>query len=247
MKSVLRVLLFLMAFQVEVTVKAKSPQYRDPSQCLARELNCLFSVKKSVYQYLSADFNLHFTKDALVEKKGLNHFKLLEGVALVQTTAAEFIIETLYGTVTASSGDFWITPGAEGKIVLANVNSKLQVQLRDGQQLILPEGFQFWISGIKGDGKSAYGILEPIEYANLLPSLAKFHKGTKEEFHLTLAKLKLNHKKAVQAGAEIYQEGVDRKIASIQAQQKVLADKKRKENEEKRQLKEEFYRRTFER
>ncbi len=246
MKRFARIFLFLLFFQLEVSVKAKVPAYQDPSHCLAQGTQCIFSVKASVFQFLGPDYNLHLVRNSLFEKVDIQKLRYIEGVSLFQVNEKALEIETLYGLIQVNKGDFWLRSDGEDKIIISNVDSDLKIKLRDGQLVSLPEGFQFWISGIATDGKSKYGVLEPVDFASLLPSLAVFHKGSKEDFYLALAKLRLNHKKAVEQGALMYQEGVDRHLASVKAQEEAKALRQQQAAAEKRRVKELFFKRTFE-
>lgn len=246
MKRFARIFLFLLFFQLEVSVKAKTPTYQDPSHCLAQGTQCMFSVQTSVFQFLSPDYNLHLVKDSLFEKVENKKLKYIEGVSLFQVNDSPLAIETLYGTIQVNRGDFWLRSQEENRIVISNVDADLKITLRDGQTVFLPEGFQFWISGITTNGKSKYGVLEPVDFSSLLPSLAVFHKGSKEDFHLALAKLRLNHKKAVEQGSLMYQQNVDRHLASVKAQEEERALRQQRQAAEKRRIKEMFFQRTFE-
>lgn len=246
MKRFARIFLFLLFFQLEVSVKAKAPAYQDPSHCLAQGTQCIFSVKASVFQFLGPDYNLHLVRNSLFEKVDIQKLRYIEGVSLFQVNEKALEIETLYGLIQVNKGDFWLRSDGENKIIISNVDSDLKIKLRDGQLVSLPEGFQFWISGIATDGKSKYGVLEPVDFASLLPSLAVFHKGSKEDFYLALAKLRLNHKQAVEQGSLMYQEGVDRHLASVKAQEEAKALRQQQAAAEKRRVKELFFKRTFE-
>ncbi len=247
MKRFARIFLFLLFFQLEVSVKAKAPAYQNPSHCLAQSKEqCVFSVKASAFQFFGPDYNLHLTKDSLYEKIDVQKLKYIEGISLFQVNSKSLSIETLYGVIHVNKGDFWLRSSENNKIIISNVDSDLKIVLRDNQVVSLPEGFQFWISGIATNGKSKYGVLEPVDFASLLPSLAIFHKGSKEDFYLALAKLRTNHKKAVEQGSLMYQQGVDRHLASVKAQQEEKELREQQRAAEKRRIKELFFKRTFE-
>lgn len=247
MKKWMRLFLFLVAFQVDVTLKAQDIVVQEPAECLKSSASCFLNIKSNAFLYKSPQFELGALKESVFEKIAVDHFKYLEGVGYFKVKKP-LKVQTVYGLLSVSSGEFWIRPLEKSqRILIVNVDSDLKIDLRDGRTVDIYPGFQNWISGIDSQGFSQIGMIEPLELSGLIKDLAIFHQGTKQEFDLKVAGLKVRHQEALSRGSDLYQNRVDRHIASVKAEAERVQLKKQKELQERRRVQQEVLRRAFER
>lgn len=245
MKYTMRVLLFLMAFQIEVRVRASGELLEQPAQCLKAQEICSLQIGTDPFHYEKNGIRLHVSESSTVSRQSASSWKLIHGSVWVEK-GDSVQVDTLYGVASGARGSFWAIEQAD-KILLRNMTSDLDITLRDGKTLTVPEGFEVWIGGIGPDGKSTYGMIRPVEMKDHLAIWAQIYPGSKAEFLNAVRELKERWGDIAAKGSEIYQGVIDRRIASAEEKQKQEDERKAKAAAERQRVRELFYYRTFER
>ena len=245
MKNVVRVLIFLMAFQLEVRVRASEELLEQPAQCLKSQELCSLKIGSESFHFEKNGVRLHVNANSTVSRQAVNSWKLIHGSLWVED-GDRVQVDTLYGLITGIRGSFWAIEQAD-KVLLRNITADLEVSLRDGRSVSVPEGFEVWIGGIGVDGKSTYGMIRPIDMKDHLTLWAQIYPGSKSEFLSAVKELKERWGDVAVKGSEIYQGVVDRRIASAEEKLKQAEERKAKAAAERQRVRELFYQRTFER
>jgi hypothetical protein len=141
MKTWLRAFIFVMAFQLEVRVKASDVVLENPEHCLMSAEACALKVRESVFHFKSEKTQFHATKDSMLERKTANNWSFIRGQVWVERSAG-IVFETIHGSAKATQGEYWLT-SAENKIFLRNISSDVEVILRDGKVVQVPAGFRY--------------------------------------------------------------------------------------------------------
>lgn len=245
MKAWLKVILFIMAFQLEVRVKASDIVLENPENCLASQNDCIVKVREPAYHHKNEKFKFHATKNSVLERKGLKTWKLIDGQMWIES-AAGTVLETIYGSAKATHGEYWIST-VKDKIFFRNISSDIEVTLRDGKTVQAPAGFQFWIGGLSSDAKSEYGMIEPIDMKSLLPVWTILFAGTKEDFTTKIRDLRKDWGNLVEVSSQIYRDQAMRKIASSENQKNKESTRIRNAQLAKERLRETYRARVFDR
>lgn len=245
MKKFAQVLLFVLAFQVEVRVRASGGVMEQPPACLNSKETCALQVTSSPFHYENSQVKLHVGKDSTVSRLSGRNWQLMKGTLWVES-GKELKVSTLYGDFEAPLGSYWLIE-QDHQVVVRNIDADLNVTLRDGKKISVPEGFEVWIGGINSEGKSDYGMIRPIDMKEHIPLWASLFKGNKEAFVKQVQDLKENWGDLVAKSSEIYQDTVDRKLASIAERDKKEQEAKARAAAERERIRRLFYERTFER
>ena len=172
--------------------------------------------------------------------------KTLKSGCLWEKSGHKTEIKTLHFSASAQQSDYLIRYD-NNKIKISNHLGKLRLNLRDGSELLLPAGFEVWISEIQYNKKNLMGIIEPInvkEHAKVLISIWNSnHDKFKEHFGPLVSKWGPNHDIA----STYYKGLVQRKIASVEAVKNRKLRKAQQEREVRRRNKELLFDRAFSR
>jgi hypothetical protein len=234
MKRFGKLIIFLLAFQLEVRVKAEAPVIG------------VFSVDKTVFHLRTTDLKIHAAPGSTLEKTKTGDWKLLQGNLWVER-AQHNSFETLFANVTGVNGEFWISAVNDEKIWVRNFSSDLRVTLRDGKSVDVPHGFQMWVSGLNSEAHSEYGMVEPIDMKAQIPQWYRIYPDGKKAFTAKMNGLKMSWGDVAETGSQIYKTQTLRKIASIENQEKSAADRKRRSEAETRRIRELYRSRVFDR
>lgn len=245
MKKWIRLVLFLLAFQMEVRVRASGDIFEQPAECLKSKELCSIQVGGAGLHLTQDGLKLHADKGAVLSRLSKDKWSYVKGSLWVEESR-HISIETLYGVLKSEGGQYWVFE-KDDKIWIRNVNSELVVTLRDGKILDVPEGFEFWIAGVNSKGRSDYGMIKPVDMKDHITRWNALYRGTKAEFVKDLEKLRKNWGDLAQKSGLIYETLTRRELASVEARQLEIEKKKQRQAEELRQLKEIYKSRVFDR
>ncbi|WP_374073299.1 hypothetical protein [Bdellovibrio bacteriovorus] len=245
MKKWIRLTLFLLAFQMEVRVRASGDVLQQPSACLKSKETCAIQVTGSAFHLLQESQKVHASEGSTLVRLSPTQWRLVKGNLWLEKGAG-VEVETLYGTMKASHGQYWVVEKGD-KVLVRNIDATLHVTLRDGKSLEVPEGFEFWIAGVNSKGISDYGMIQPIDMKEHLPLWNSLYRGSKNDFIKEVVHVRENWGDLAEKSSLIYKTVVQREIASEQEKQRLLDEKKQRKAAELRQMKELYRQRVFER
>lgn len=220
MKNLFRFFIFVLAFQMEVRVRASGDLLLQPIACLNRVEACAIQVVGNMFTYKKGSVGLKASTESVLVRSSANQWRLVKGNLWVENGQG-LEISTVFGDLKASSGQYWVLEQGS-QVIVRNIDSDVVVTLRDGKKLELPEGFEFWMAGINAKGVSEYGMIRPIDMKEHLPLWNSLYKGSKEDFVKEVVQLRESWGDLVEKSSSLYQSVVMRKIASqVEKQEKV--------------------------
>lgn len=244
MRKVTKVLIFILAFQIEVRVRASADTLEQPAFCLKSQDSCAVQVLKSGFHVVNKTQSFHATPGATVMRLTHDQWRLIKGNLWVEKGALE--VQTPFADAKSTRGQYWIL-SEEDRIRVRNMDADLKVTLRDGKQVEVPHGFEFWVSGIDSKGKTDYGVIRPIDMKEHLPLWNSLYVGSKENFKKEVQRYKEAWGDLTAQSSAIYKEIINRKIAADEAAQKALELRRQEKAEETRRLRHLYWKRSFER
>ncbi|UXR63453.1 hypothetical protein EZJ49_10235 [Bdellovibrio bacteriovorus] len=245
MKKIVRVLIFLMAFQMEVRVRAAGDVIEQPAECLKAISNCALQVTGSSFHFEKAEQKLHATAGSAVVMQSPQHWRLVKGSLWVEDGRG-LEVETLFASFKASFGEYWVLQ-KDSRVLVRNMSASLKVTLRDGKVLDIPEGFELWISALNSKGQSDYGMIEPINMKEHLVLWNSLYRGGKDDFVREVRHYRENWGDLVQKSSRLYQHLTEREIASVNEKEQAAEARRQRKAAEDRQIKELYRQRVFER
>ena len=245
MKNWVRLFIFLAAFQMEVRVRAAGDLIQEPESCLRGPGACVVQSVEKPFYFSKDGVGLSAPAQATLERIENKKWRLVSGSVWV-SKGQKVTVESVYAEVRSQSGEFWVIE-KENKLWVRNLSADLVVRLRDGKELALPAGFEFWVAGINTQSTSEYGVLQAIELKDHIKNWAALYPGTTAQFKKDVLEFKENWKTLAAQGGTLYQEMATRRIASVEDAK--LQEKLKKERlaAEKKRLREIYLERTFER
>ncbi len=170
-------MIFLLAFQMEVRVRASGDVLQQPSACLKSQETCAIQVVGEGFHLVQDSFKLHAAEGTALVRLSKKQWRLVKGTLWLEE-GRNLEIETLFGSMQASQGQYWVLEQGS-RIVVRNINADLKVTLRDGKKLEVPDGFEFWMGGVNSKNRSEYGMVQPIEMKDHLPLWKSLYRGSK--------------------------------------------------------------------
>ncbi|KYG65186.1 hypothetical protein AZI87_11510 [Bdellovibrio bacteriovorus] len=245
MKKFFRVLIFIMAFQMEVRVRASGDVLQQPSECLKSKETCALQVTGKALHYSSESLKIHAKDGSTLVRLAPDQWRFVNGAVWMEKSK-NVELETLYGTLKATQGQYFVVDQGN-KVLVRNMDATLTVTLRDGKTLSLPEGFEFWISGVNSKGQTDYGMIQPVDMKSHLPLWNLMYEGSKKDFIAMVSHLRENWGDLTEKSALIYKNVVEREIASEKQKERAEQVRKARIEAERQEMKRLYHQRVFER
>ncbi|WII71120.1 hypothetical protein QJS83_11675 [Bdellovibrio sp. 22V] len=243
MRKWIRLFIFLMAFQMEVRVRASADYMEQPASCMKSKETCAVQALKSGFHLLQDSLKLHATAGSTLVRLSAQQWRLVSG-ALWMEEGPGVEVETLHAKMKATHGEYWVL-WKKDQVIVRNMTANLQVVLRDGKTLQVPEGFEFWIGAINSKNKTEYGMLQPVDMKEQLPLWSHLYRGSKEEFIKEVVHLRENWGDLAERSAVLYKAVAEREIASVQEKQRLQAEKVQRQEAERRRVQELYREKVF--
>ncbi len=238
--SDLKIMILLLLFIYAPASQAKSELIDEPRGCFATlrfpcAVRASFSPQKLDVKGVQASLNQGTSVILYSEKK----WRLLEGQMWLRSSS-DFQLST--GFVQFSlNGDSWIDFISDEKVFVQNLIGSFKVSspLIKLNQAI-PVGFGNWYSLIDSDGNLSQGILKVIEPRKFVPEWAEVARLPKKQAIVVIDSYRKSWKGNVEASAQLYQEVVNRRLASIERRQIIKARRAKAEFDERARLRRMF-------
>lgn len=243
MKKWFRLFLFLLAFQMEVRVRAAGDLIEQPAACLKAKETCAIQVTGPGFHFLKETVQVHASEGSTLVRLSESQWRFVKGNLWIEKGKG-LSVETLYGNTQSTVGQYWLIEQGD-RIVVRNMNADLKVTLRDGKTLEVPEGFEFWMSGLNSKGKSDFGMIQPIDMKEHLPLWNSLYRGSKNAFIKEVVHMRENWGDVTEKSSFIYKNVAQREIASEQAKQRAVELKKAREAAEREKTKAFFFQKVF--
>ncbi len=264
MKQLPAFFIFLLAFQIEIRVKAlgHATLFQVPGGCLVQAGPCSIQTQKQPMNLnlgsskaTSKDFEgqLFLAPETLIVRDNLGQYRFQEGALRVEGDFDQnhsFRMDFLHGQIFSGSGSFSIrTQGRvqSGRVWISSESAALSLRLRSGQRLEIPAGFEVWVDGLNLLGQQDFGMIQPWDLKAHLKFVNRFSIGIKSKRLELASKLKPIAEIAGRQAGELNLKVAQRLIASLD--EEALHRQKRDEQrrQEKIRLKKLYFERTFSR
>lgn len=235
----LKLSLFLsLSFLGTLKAQASNQAYVDyPQSCLSeKKYPCTLKTAGTALQMEISGSRYLVDQESSIQFHAAGLVQLLKGKAFFHfPERAEIRLNPhlLVGAV----GEVFIEKASDGSMKLKNLNA--QIDFKSAYVFAseaLPTGFENWYGPLAGNGQILRGVIKPIDKESFMTawmpmsslSVAEMRKKMKEYLDLWSG--------AVEQSAQFYQDVAQRRLASQQAKLDQAAQKLRKKDEEKDQL-----------
>ncbi len=244
MKSFFNVFIFMLAFQMEVRVRA-SDSVSAPENCLGREVPCAYKVSTEKWSFGSGNIKIHAVKGSvLTEIEKAREWKLVGGSLWVEN-APSVKVRSTTSEVEGSSGQYWMMIEKD-RTIYRNISAKLIVTLKDQNKIEVPKGFEVWVGGVNSESQVEHGMVEPIDIKAHLKLWYSLYPGKQPQFLSEVQDLKDQWADRIEQSGEIYKKVIERKLAAVEDEKRQIEEKKRKQESERLRIREEFRKKVFE-
>lgn len=264
MKRLPAIFAFLLAFQIEIRVKALGHEalFQVPGGCLQQAGPCLaqtrgHSMNLSLRKSSDPKGQILLAQETLVSRDSHGQYRFEEGAVRVEgdfSRAQPFSLDFLHGKIFAGSGSFSIRTQSRpkqgrnsGRVWVSNESADLRLVLRSGQTLDLPAGFEVWVDGLNSSAQQELGMIQPWDLKVQIKFMNRFSLGPKSRRVELAAKLKPISELAMSQATQIYQKVAERHIASMDEQERVKQQNDENRRQAKIRLKKLYFERTFSR
>ena len=242
---ILRALLFLVMFTLEVHVDASEPPIQEPHGCLKTKNVCaLENHDERGFEFEMGAVKITLDRDSALIRQSANEVRIVKGTIWIRASEAPFSVSSEFGSAkNRGEGDFWVSKSAAELSVMA-VSADVELSPRGSKEtLTVSPGLQNTLGKIGFNGQAATGLPMPISFKDHVLRWGRLSKGPKAEFEAQLEKFHATWEEAAQESAAINKAVYDRKIASVEEAARLEAEKKAKVEAESRALREMFRRR----
>ncbi|MBL7669611.1 MAG: hypothetical protein JNM39_03930 [Bdellovibrionaceae bacterium] len=266
MKRLPELFVFLLAFQIEIRVKAFGSEatFQVPRGCLQESLgSCLAQtlgrpLNLSLKNSSDSGAFMSLAGETLVTRDSFGQYRFEEGAVRVEGDFAQslpFRLDFLHGKIFAGSGAFSIRTlglaptklNAPGRVWISNESADLRLVLRSGQTLEVPAGFEVWVDGLNSNSEQELGMIQPWDLKAQLRLINGFSLGSKSRRLELAARLKPIAALASVQATQIYRKVAERHIASMDEQDRIRMQSAENQRQAKIRLKKLYFDRTFSR
>lgn len=242
-----QLLLFLLAFQMDVRVRANlaDKPFAKPEGCwLSGVGECVVQTGKQPLFIQSKSFELWAGGDSVLER-GPASWKVLKGSVRTKSEHP-VVIQFPFGEVSAEQGEFWIID-RDSRFVVRSIHSESKVKTLEGKVIQVPEGLEIWIGNLNVVGRAVHGVPSLVPLEDHLKRWRDLARPSKSEMSAMAKSLKQRWSRRAELAATLYQKTADRELASIaegERRKKAAEERERAEKERFRRL---LFEKAFER
>jgi hypothetical protein len=195
----------------------------EPRNCLTEKRACAVRVGEGRKLALHPGDNREWTiaEKSIVIRRDNKHLRLIEGS--IRIRGSETVIDTEQGEITATDEVFVDRIGDEMTIVNTGREPALFKGRGWSQAYEIPSGMQATVDRPSlRSGQTAVDLPLPLDFDSQVVREARMFDGKKNEFPQRLAELVSLRAEAAIESAKLHQAVVERKIASVQAEEERL-------------------------
>ena len=247
MRKVFCGLAFILAFQLEVRVRASAEQLvQEPSQCLRKsDSSCALQAGKGGFHLTQGDLRWHLANGSAVIRESSARLEFVKGHFWLEKSKTSFEVQTVYGQVTSlDGGGFWIFE-KNGQLWIRNLDASLSIKTRTGQSVSLPEGFEVWLGALNSGGVASVGVPRAINLSEVMGDLAKMYQGSKKDFISQVTYFRDRWGDLSHRSAQLYELETRRELASQAAEEAKENERVKRLNKEKEQRRQLFLERAL--
>jgi hypothetical protein len=244
MKKLGHLILFFLAFQMEVRVKASEP-VSVPDNCLGHSFPCSFKVSADKWSYEAGNLKLHAAAGTLLTEAVKSHeWRVIEGTLWVEN-APSVKITTTSAESEASSGQYWVLVQKD-RATYRNISANLVLTFKDHSKMEVPKGFEVWVGGVNSEAQVEHGMVEPIDLKKHLKSWYELYPGKREQFVSEVQDLKDQWADLTEQSGNMYKKIAERKMAALDEEKNREDGRKKQQSQERARIRAEFHKRVFE-
>jgi hypothetical protein len=228
-----RVLVFALAFILEVRVKAAGVQLPDAEEILQEPKTCLMqSIECGMHTKIGEKFEFEMGESTIVMDQmttivrvSAEELRLVAGTIWVKTEN-RVIVRTEFGTSHLQDGEIWVSRTSD-RVTVATTRGKADIRPRGSSEKLLVEpGSENFLTKVDENGKAATGVPVAIAFGPHVERWARLFDGKKTEFEKEVGAFHKIWSEASEQAAGIHQELLERKIASVEEERQRKADAK---------------------
>lgn len=247
--KLLNVLLFILAFTIEVRVRASEavPEkiIETPDHCLEDTGYCIIKNLDKRYSYKGESFTLSLTPEAIVVRQKQKEFSFVKGQVYIKSDT-KVTFEIPYGTIEIESDSQVLLEKYEDKVTVQTIFGKAFLKpLGEKKPILVMAGHENYISQVGENLKAQTGIPKPIMIEPMLKAWAYHADLKKEKFLEDVETFKSIHEKAVQELSILNEQIASREIASIKAEKLAREERARKAKEHQEKMQKTYYERLL--
>lgn len=251
---ILRALIIILSFTIEVRVKAAGKKtnsgldsknyYLQPANCLKQDSACSVVAKTGHFHFNKNMTQIHAIKSSILKRETATSWNLISGVIWIQSSQT-LDINTVYAKIQGANLNFWVVQKPK-KIIYRNLsNASLKLTLKNAKHVDVPAGFQVWV-GLDEDHSYSHGMIEPIEAVEHLAFWKDLYQGNKQSFLSEVESFKELLKQSKEQSSELYRDVVLREIASIEEKKQLEAKEKARQKAQKEKIRNLYFQKVFE-
>ena len=154
-------------------------------------------------------------ENTLVRRQTPHDVWLISGQIWV-LSAESLKIRTEFGDLQSSHGDFWVARNAE-KVKISATGGAVEVWPRGYQgSVFVVQGQENWLKGVGRNGYALMGFPMPLRLSKHIVRWARLYPSGKRAFRDEVYALVEVWKNSVKDAAQFHEQGVSRKMASLQ-------------------------------
>ncbi len=228
-----------------ITLSNAEKVAQNPAACLDRKDLCSFKTSKDEkFKFKFGENQIILDENTALIRMNEKQLVLVSGQIWVKATD-EVVVQTEYGTATASNASF----------LARNFDKKMDIKAIDGELILKPKmslgeikleaGEQNWLGPIDKNRVATSGVPLPIRPSELVVSWSRLYTGTKTQFESDFKNFFVLWSGASERLAKLHKEITQRQIANIENEierkKKIKADRDR----EDRRIKDWFRKRSL--
>jgi hypothetical protein len=254
MRVLLHAVFFISAFAVEMKVRAaqqvRLPKAREiiqlPAKCLeAKSAGCAASTRAGErFVLILGESRITLGSQTAVLMDDERRLRLVKGMLWIEAGSAVSIASE-FGEARIEKGEFWLAK-THDRVTVTAIEGEVELRPRGAQQgIFVPAGLENYMSRVRSDGIAGTGGPVPLNSRFHIKRWARLFDGTPAEFKEKVMAFQEKWREAARQSAEIHQQLLARKVASLEAEHVARENQRRKVEARNRELVEMLRRRVF--
>ncbi|MCB9026815.1 MAG: hypothetical protein H6625_10890 [Bdellovibrionaceae bacterium] len=240
----LRCLTFLIAFTLNVQIKAKAQVLEVPEECLKMEGECSIKDPSSRGSIEVSAGHIDFAQDSILIRREENLIRLVSGSFFVRSSSP-LKIQTKYAWIQLKKEQSVIVELSFDKVVITAFSGDIVVYDLNNNPIVLPQAYTNSFGKINSKGVAEVGFPRAANFKNIIKTLGEISSLNKKELYEGLKKYKKSWLSALDETQNRSLASTQKIIEDWEISQKQQAERLRLEKIEKKRMRDFFYKKTF--
>ncbi len=237
-------IVFIIAFNMNVTLKASAQIIEEPRECWSSEKVCAVKAAGVRGSRKIGVSIIDFPYAAIFRRDSMSKVRLIKGSFFIRAKN-ELKVETKYASIHFKKGQSAYVKLNFSQVDITSFSGNLKITDIKGGEYTLPQSYTNWIGKNNIKNRVESGFPRPANLANLIKNIGALTSQNKAGLYEGLVRFKKTWERAIDETQGRSIASSNKLMVDWENRKKYLAKRRARELKKRKEMREFFFRKTF--